>query len=87
MVVNQVPWPTPITRDPIGNGRPFLGGSPKQIAEDLIAARESGVTQVYLAGGQGLGLDVGLTADDVDEWLELLGEVMEAAGHLGVLAP
>jgi alkanesulfonate monooxygenase SsuD/methylene tetrahydromethanopterin reductase-like flavin-dependent oxidoreductase (luciferase family) len=71
MVVNQVPWPTPITREPIGDGRPFLGGSPKQIAEDLIAARESGVTQVY----------------DVDEWLEFLGEVIEAAGHLGVLAP
>lgn len=87
MVVNQVPWPTPITRDPIGDGRPFLGGSPKQIAEDLLAARESGATQVYLAGGQGLGLDVGLKATDVDEWLELLGDVIEAAKHLGALTP
>ncbi|MEV0283980.1 MULTISPECIES: hypothetical protein [unclassified Kribbella] len=52
-----------------------------------MAARESGATQVYLAGGQGLGLDVGLKAADVDEWLELLGEVIEAAGHLGVLTP
>ncbi|MGW1341853.1 hypothetical protein ACWCOV_12415 [Kribbella sp. NPDC002412] len=82
-----MPWPTPITREPIGTGRPFLGGSPKQIAEDLMAARESGATQVYLAGDQGLGLDEGLKAADVDEWLELLGEVIEAAGHLGVLAP
>lgn len=87
MVVNQVPWPTPITREPIGDGRPFLGGSPKQIAEDLMAARESGVTQVYLAGGQGLGLDVGLKAADVDQWLELLGEVIDGASRLGVLAP
>jgi probable F420-dependent oxidoreductase len=87
MVVNQVPWPTPITRDPIGDGRPFLGGSPKQIAEDLVAARESGVTQVYLAGGQGLGLDVGLKSTDVDEWLELLAEVIEAANHRGALSP
>ncbi|MET7634002.1 TIGR03619 family F420-dependent LLM class oxidoreductase [Streptomyces sp. NPDC001773] len=87
MVVNQVPWPTPVTREPIGEGRPFLGGSPRQIAEDLMAARESGVTQVYLAGGQGLGLDVGLQAADVDQWLGLLGEVIEAADRLGVLAP
>jgi hypothetical protein len=87
MVVNQVPWPTPITREPIGDGRPFLGGSPRQIAEDLMAARESGVTQVYLAGGQGLGLDVGLKAADLDQWLGSLGDVIEAAGRLGVLAP
>ena len=87
MVVNQVPWPTPVTLEPIGEGRPFLGGSPRQIAEDLAAARESGATQVYLAGGQGLGLDVGLQADDVDPWLGLLGEVIEAADRLGVLAP
>lgn len=85
-VVNQVPWPTPVTRQPIGDGRPFLGGSPRQIAEDLVAARETGVTQVYLAAGQGLGLDVGLKAADVDQWLDLLGEVIEAANRLDVLA-
>ena len=51
-----------------------------------MAAREAGATQVYLAGGQGLGLDVGLQAADVDQWLELLGEVIEAAGRLGVAA-
>ncbi|MEU1619680.1 TIGR03619 family F420-dependent LLM class oxidoreductase [Streptomyces sp. NPDC005722] len=86
-VVNQVPWPTPLTREPIGEGRPFLGGSPRQVAEDLMAARECGATQVYLAGGQGLGLDVGLQAADVDEWLGLLGEVIEEADRLGVRAP
>ncbi|MEV6283001.1 TIGR03619 family F420-dependent LLM class oxidoreductase [Kribbella sp. NPDC051770] len=85
MIVNQSPWPTPITRDPIGANRPFLGGSPKQVAEDLLAARATGATQVYLAGGQGLGLDEGLKAADVDEWLELLGEVIEAARSIGVL--
>ncbi|GAA3083969.1 LLM class F420-dependent oxidoreductase [Pseudonocardia yunnanensis] len=87
MVVNQAPWPTPVTREPIGEGRPFLGGSPQQIAEDLLAARETGATQVYLCAGQGLGLDVGLKAADVDEWLGLLGEVIEAARRLGALAP
>jgi probable F420-dependent oxidoreductase len=87
MVVNQAPWPTPVTREPIGEGRPFLGGAPRQIAEDLMTAREMGVTQVYLAGGQGLGLDVGLQAADVDGWLGLLGEVIEAADRLGVRAP
>ncbi|MFE0632245.1 TIGR03619 family F420-dependent LLM class oxidoreductase [Streptomyces sp. NPDC058864] len=87
MVVNQVPWPTPVTREPLGEGRPFLGGSPRQIAEDLVAARETGATQVYLAAGQGLGLDVGLQAADVDRWLGLLGEVIEEADRLGVLEP
>ena len=87
MVVNQVPWPTPVTRDPIGADRPFLGGSPKQIAEDLVIVREIGVSQVYLAGGQGLGLAEGLQAADVDDWLDLLGEVIEAADHLGVRTP
>ncbi|MFB7289973.1 TIGR03619 family F420-dependent LLM class oxidoreductase [Actinacidiphila glaucinigra] len=87
MVVNQAPWPTPLTREPIGEGRPFLGGSPRQVAEDLMAARESGATEVYLAGGQGLGLDEGLQAADVDRWLGLLGEVIEAADRLGVRAP
>ncbi|MET7998107.1 TIGR03619 family F420-dependent LLM class oxidoreductase [Amycolatopsis sp. NPDC005232] len=86
-VVNQVPWPVPITREPIGEGRPFLGGSPRQIAEDLAAARESGATQVYFCTAQGLGLNEGLQADDVDPWLESLGEVIAAADRLGVLAP
>ncbi|GHF93377.1 hypothetical protein GCM10018787_47750 [Streptomyces thermodiastaticus] len=45
-VVGQVPWPTPVTREPIGEGRPFLGGSPRQIAEDLVVARECGATGV-----------------------------------------
>ncbi|SNY34443.1 hypothetical protein [Paractinoplanes atraurantiacus] len=44
-------------------------------------AHEIGVTQVYLAGGQGLGLDVGLQAADIDQWLDLLGEVMALAPH------
>ncbi|WP_329188102.1 hypothetical protein [Actinacidiphila glaucinigra] len=57
---------------------------------DRVARAEfghGGATQVYLAGGQGLGLDEGLQAADVDRWLELLGEVIEEAGRLGVRAP
>jgi hypothetical protein len=37
--------------------------------------------------GQGLGLDQGLKAADVDEWLDLLGEVIEEADRLGVREP
>ena len=85
-VVGQVPWPIPVTREPIGEVRPFLGGSPRQIAEDLVVARECGATQVYVAGGQGLGLVEGLQGSDVDQWLGLLGEVIEEARRLGVLA-
>jgi hypothetical protein len=41
---------------------------------------------VYVAGGQGLGLVEGLQGSDVDQWLGLLGEVIEEARRLGVLA-
>ncbi|MGW7685725.1 TIGR03619 family F420-dependent LLM class oxidoreductase [Kribbella sp. NPDC054772] len=87
VVVNQAPWPTPITSEPLGDNRPFLGGSPKQIAEDLAAARETGATQVYLAAAQGLGLAEGLQATDLNQFLDLLAEVVQAANQLGVLAP
>ncbi|MDG4824626.1 hypothetical protein O7635_22480 [Asanoa sp. WMMD1127] len=33
------------------------------------------------------GLDVGLQAADVDGWPGLLGEVLDEAGRVGVLAP
>jgi hypothetical protein len=77
MVVTQAPWPTPVTREPLGDGRPFLGGSPPQIAEDPFGRSRDGCHS-YLAGGQGLGLDVGIGAADVDRWLGLLGEVNAA---------
>ncbi len=41
---------------------------------------------MYFAAGQGLGVGIGLSAADVDEWLGLLGEVMQAADDLDVLA-
>ncbi|GIF87629.1 LLM class F420-dependent oxidoreductase [Catellatospora chokoriensis] len=85
-VINQQPFPVQITRTPMGSNRPFLGGSPKEVAEDLVAARKAGASQVYFAGGQGLGVGIGLDATDVDEWLGLLGDVIRAAGDLGVLA-
>jgi hypothetical protein len=85
-VINQQPFPVQITRGSMGSNRPFLDGSPKEVAEDLATAREAGASQVYFAGGQGLGVGIGLSAADVDEWLGLLGEVMQAAGDPGVLA-
>jgi hypothetical protein len=65
---------------------PFSVDRPLRSPRTLLAAREMGVTQVYLAGGQGLGLDVGIGAADVDRWLGLLGEVIEAVDRLGVRA-
>ncbi|MEU8075124.1 LLM class flavin-dependent oxidoreductase [Catellatospora citrea] len=85
-VINQQPFPVQITRAPMGSNRPFLGGSPAEIAADLAAARKAGASQVYFADGQGLGVGIGLDATDVDEWLGLLAEVMRAADDLDVLA-
>ena len=54
-MVNQAPWPTPVTGEPIGDGRPFFGGSPKQIAEVLNLLRELqdslGVSYLFIAHG------------------------------------
>jgi probable F420-dependent oxidoreductase len=36
----------PVTADPLGADRPYLGGSPAQIAEDLAALDDAGVNQV-----------------------------------------
>lgn len=71
--------PVPITHKPIDADRPYLGGAPSQIAEDLANLRGSGVTQVYFAG-------MGLGADGLEDWVELLGEVHQAAAGAGALA-
>src|SRR5205823_468628 len=39
----------PITRDPLGDDRPFLGGSPRQIAEDLATVEDLALDQVLFA--------------------------------------
>jgi probable F420-dependent oxidoreductase len=36
----------PVTEEPLGEERPFLGGSPRQIAEDLLSLQDSGIDHV-----------------------------------------
>ncbi|MFC4587818.1 TIGR03619 family F420-dependent LLM class oxidoreductase [Sphaerisporangium corydalis] len=59
----------PITREPLGGDRPFLGGSPRQIAEDLKRLEGGAVGHVLLAN---------LTPADLDEELRLLEEIQLA---------
>ncbi len=56
----------PITLDPMDDGRPYLGGSPEQIADDVAGLAGQGVDQVMFAN----------TAEqDLDEFLHVLGEL------------
>jgi alkanesulfonate monooxygenase SsuD/methylene tetrahydromethanopterin reductase-like flavin-dependent oxidoreductase (luciferase family) len=61
----------PVTREPLGDGRPFLGGSPRQIAEDVARLEPAGVDQVLFSnrGARDLETEVGL-----------LGELRAAVG-------
>lgn len=58
---------TPISREPIGAERPYLGGSPAEIAEDVVRLAGTGVDQVFF----------GNTAPgDIDQEIGLLGDVL-----------
>jgi probable F420-dependent oxidoreductase len=59
----------PITSKPLGEGRPYLGGSPRQIADDLARLEGKGVDHVLFA-------DPATT--DLDEHLTLLGDLRVA---------
>ncbi|WP_405149679.1 TIGR03619 family F420-dependent LLM class oxidoreductase [Sphaerisporangium sp. NBC_01403] len=59
----------PITREPLGGERPFLGGAPRQIAEDLKRLEGAGVDHVLLANIAGTG---------IDEEVRLLEEIQAA---------
>jgi probable F420-dependent oxidoreductase len=56
----------PITTDPIGADRPFLGGSPRQIADDLARLEGTGVDQVLFANA---------AAGDLDDEVKLLEQL------------
>jgi probable F420-dependent oxidoreductase len=53
----------PLTREPLGDDRPFLGGSPRQIADDLAKLEGVGVDQILFAN---------VASTDVDEEIRLL---------------
>jgi probable F420-dependent oxidoreductase len=58
----------PITADPLGDGRPFLGGSPRQIAEDLATVEDLALDQVLFAN---------TASGDVEESVRLFAELRE----------
>jgi probable F420-dependent oxidoreductase len=59
----------PITADPLGDGRPFLGGSPRQVAEDLATVEDLALDQVLFAN---------TASGDVEESVRLFAELREA---------
>jgi probable F420-dependent oxidoreductase len=61
----------PITREPLGERRPFLGGSPSQIAQDLDRLEPVGVDHVLFSNQ---------AAGDLDEEVRLLERLRDAAG-------
>jgi probable F420-dependent oxidoreductase len=60
----------PITREPLGDGRPFLGGSPRQIAEDLASVEDLELDQVLFSNTA--------PASDVEELVRRLAELRAA---------
>jgi probable F420-dependent oxidoreductase len=59
----------PLTREPMGDKRPFLGGSPRQIAEDVAGLEPVGVDQVLFSS---------IAARDLETEVGLLGEIQVA---------
>jgi probable F420-dependent oxidoreductase len=59
----------PLTREPLGDGRPFLGGSPRQIAEDVARLGPAGVDQVLFSS---------IAARDLETEVGLLDELQAA---------
>ena len=60
----------PLSRSGGGDGRPFLGGSPSQIAEDLARLEPAGVDEVFFSNQ---------AATDLDTEVRLLEELRAAA--------
>ncbi|MCX5399877.1 TIGR03619 family F420-dependent LLM class oxidoreductase [Streptomyces sp. NBC_00102] len=60
----------PLSDKPLGKDRPFLGGSPEQIADDLASLRGTGIDQIFFAN---------MTASDIDEEVHFLERIKEAA--------
>ena len=60
----------PLTPEPLGGDRPFLGGSPRQVAEDLARLEPAGVDEVFFSKR---------AASDLDTEVRLLEELRAAA--------
>ncbi|OLB66588.1 MAG: hypothetical protein AUI10_02275 [Actinobacteria bacterium 13_2_20CM_2_72_6] len=61
----------PITREPLGDDRPFLGGSPRQIAVDLASLEDLDLDQVLFSNVA--------PVSGVEEAVRLLAELRDAA--------
>jgi probable F420-dependent oxidoreductase len=61
----------PMTSDPLGDNRPFLGGSPRQIADDIAKLAGRGIDHVLFSN---------VAAREVDEQIRLLDQLKAAAG-------
>jgi alkanesulfonate monooxygenase SsuD/methylene tetrahydromethanopterin reductase-like flavin-dependent oxidoreductase (luciferase family) len=63
----------PLTREPLGDKRPFLGGSPRQIAVDVVRLEPVGVDQVFLSS---------TAARELETEVGLLGEIQAAVAAI-----
>jgi probable F420-dependent oxidoreductase len=59
----------PITSDPLGDDRPFLGGSPRQIADDIAKLAGQGIDHVLFSN---------VAARELDEQIRLLDQLKAA---------
>jgi probable F420-dependent oxidoreductase len=59
----------PITREPLGEDRPYLGGSPEQIAGDLARLADLDLTQMFFSN---------TAADNIEEHVQLLAKLADA---------
>jgi len=59
----------PITADPITGDRPFLGGSPAQVAQDVHRIEDLAVDQIFFSDSSG---------NDIEAHVGLLGELQAA---------
>lgn len=66
----------PITGKPLGDGRPYLGGAPSEIADDLAGLEGTGVDHVLFAPS---GHDSEGRAQEIDELLALYAELIDLA--------
>lgn len=64
----------PMTQEPLGDGRPYLGGSPVQIADDLASLQGKGIDQVFFT-------NVGATST-IDDEVRLLEQLQTAAAKV-----
>jgi probable F420-dependent oxidoreductase len=59
----------PVPHEPLGDDRPYLGGSPKQIADDVARLEGTGVDQVFFSDS---------ASTDVESYMDMIAEIRAA---------